>query len=141
MTGQPETPVCMPDCQARLCVVSNARSWTRKGSQYPVVCLSSLLSSRVFHTCDSSRSPSVDRGLRCCYAVDHGTVTLTHVLDNTNPDGSTRKCNPINKLSCSPPRYGQPSVWNRVLKDPSIWAGAINTSFRASIPKQVLLLR
>lgn len=66
-----------------------------------VVCLSSLHGSRVFHTCDSSRSPSVDRGLRRCYAVDQGTATLAHVVDNTNPDGSTRKCNPVNNFSCS----------------------------------------
>jgi len=42
------------------------------------------------------------------------------------------------KLGCSPPGYGQPSARNRVLKDPSIWAGAFNTNFR---PKQVLSLR
>lgn len=67
-TGQPETPVCMPDCQARLCAVGNARSWTRSSL------FSSLHGSRVFHTCDSSRSPScrsrvtalLRRGSRYC---------------------------------------------------------------------------
>lgn len=54
-TGQPETPVCMPDCQAKSCCVL----WAMRGHGLGgVVCLSSLHGSRVFHTCDSSRSPS-----------------------------------------------------------------------------------